>query len=124
MGSQVAVDLRLEQRAEADEILGGHQVNGVTHEMGTHDGPFGQKIFELLMTETGEPRPQAYVRGQRGLGLQAGQVLDRLPGRQRGPAQQQLALQRGAVQRPQAEPVRSHGPRLPLRARAVFSSAG
>jgi hypothetical protein len=87
----------LEQGAEADEILGGQQVDGVAHEVGTHHGPFGQKIFELLMTEAGEPRPQTYVRSQRGLGLQAGQVPDRRPGRHRGPAQQQLALQRGAV---------------------------
>ena len=55
------------------------------------------------MTEAGQPRPQAYVRGQRSLGLQAGQVPDCLPGRHRRPAQQQLALQRGAVQHPQAE---------------------
>jgi hypothetical protein len=72
-------------------------VDGVAHEVGTHHGPFGQKIFELLMTEASEPRPETYVRSQRGLGLQAGQVPDRRPGRHRDPAQQQLALQRGAV---------------------------
>jgi hypothetical protein len=94
---QVPVRQRLEQRAEADEILGGQQVNGVAHLVGTHDGPFGRKIFQLLRTEAGEPRPQPDVRGQRGLGLRAGQVPDGLPGRHRGPAQKQLAFERGAV---------------------------
>jgi len=44
-----------------------------------------------------------YVRDQRGLRLQPGQVPDRLPRRQLGPSKQQLAVERGAVKRPQAE---------------------
>ncbi len=46
----------------------------------------------MFRTETGEAGPQAYVRSQRGLGLQAGQVPDRRAGRPRVAAQQELAV--------------------------------
>ena len=45
-------------RSRAAAPLGGQQADGVAHEVGTHHGPFGQKVFELLMTEAGEPRPE------------------------------------------------------------------
>jgi hypothetical protein len=109
----------LVQRAEADEILGADQVDGVAHQMGAYHRPFGKYLFQMVRTESGEPRPQPHVRGQRRLGLHPGQVRDRLAGGQRGPAQQQLALQRGAVQRAQAQAVGGHA-----RAAAVASSAG
>ena len=116
---QVALHQGLVQGAEAEVVRGVHQVDGVTHQVGAYHGPFGQKIPQFLMTEAGQPRPQPDVRGQRGLGLQPGQVPDRLPGGQPGAVQQQLARQRGAVQRAQAQPAGTHP-----RAAAVGWSAG
>jgi hypothetical protein len=115
----MAAQQRLVQGAEADVIRGVHQVNRVPHQVGAYHGPFGHEVLQLLLTEAGQPRPQPDVRGQRGLGLQAGQVPDRVPGRHRGPVEQQLAVQRGAVQGAQAQAVRGHA-----RAAAVWSSAG
>jgi hypothetical protein len=86
-------------------------VNRVAHEVGAHHDPFGQKILEVVVAEAGQPRPQPDVGGQRGLGLQAGQVPDRITGRPRGPAQQELAVQGGAVQVQVAEPVHRVQPR-------------
>ena len=119
VAGQVAAQQGLVQGAEADVIRGVHQVDRVTHQVGAKHGPFGQKIFQGLVTEAGQPRPQPDVRGQRGLSLQVGQVADRVPRRHRGPVEQQLAVQRGAVQRAQAQAVRGHA-----RAAAVSSSAG
>ena len=76
--------------------------------MSAKHGPFGNKLLQLLMTEACQPRPQPDVRGQRGLRLQAGQAADRVEGGQRGPAEQELAVQRGAVQRSQAQPAVGH----------------
>jgi hypothetical protein len=98
----------LVQRAEADEVRRVHQVDGVAHQVSAKHGPFGHQVLQVLMTEAGQPRPQPDVRGQRGLGLQAGQVADRIEGRQRSPVEQQLARQRGAVQCPQVQAVRAH----------------
>ena len=117
---QHAVPQRLEQSPEEEEILGGQQVNGVAEQVGAHHGPFGQKVLKMLVTEAGQPRPQPDVRRERGLGLQRGQVLDRLPGGPGVPAQQQLAVQGGAVQGAGAELVGGHG----RSAAAVGSSAG
>jgi len=105
---------------EEEEILGGQQVNGVAEQVGAHHGPFGQKVLKMLVTEAGQPRPQPDVRRERSLGLQRGQVLDRLPGGPGVPAQQQLAVQGGAVQGAGAELVGGHG----RSAAAVGSSAG
>ena len=116
---QVAGQHGLVEGAEADVVRGVHQVDRVAHQVSAKHGPFGNKLLQLLMTEAGQPRPQPDVRGQRGLGLQAGQVADRVQGGQRGPVEQQLAVQRGAVQGPQAQAVRGHA-----RAAAVWSSAG
>ena len=69
---QVPVQQGLEQGAEADEIPCVHQVDRVPHQVGTYHGPFGNKVLQFLMTEAGQPGPQPDVRGQRGLGLQAG----------------------------------------------------
>jgi hypothetical protein len=110
----VAAQQGLVERAEADVIRGVHQVDRVTHQVGAKHGPFGKKILQFLLTEAGQPRPQPDVRGQRGLGLQAGQVTDRVPGRHRGPVEQQLAVQRGAMKGEgevggaQAQAVRGH----------------
>ena len=106
---QGAVHHGLEQRAEAEEIPGVHQMDRVAHEVGAEGNSFGQKVFEVVGTETGEPGPQADVRRQRGLGLQAGQVGEGLAGRQSGRLQQELAGEGGAVQRPGGEPVSGHG---------------
>ena len=116
---QVPGQQGLVQRAEPEVVPGVHQVDRVAHQVSAKHGPFGNKLLQLLMTEAGQPRPQPDVRGQRGLGLQAGQVPDRLQGGQRGPVEQQLAVQRGAVQRPQAQPAVCHA-----RAFAVWGSAG
>ena len=80
-----------------------HQVNGVAHEVSAQHGSFGQKGLKVFGTETDQAGPQAHVRGQRGLGLQASQVPDRRGGRPRVAAQQELAAERGAVQRAQGE---------------------
>lgn len=88
MPGQVAFDPRLVERPEADEVGGGDQVNGVAHEVGTHHDPFHQKIFEIVVAEAGQPRPQSDVGRQGGLGLQPGQVPDRVQGGPRGPAEQ------------------------------------
>jgi hypothetical protein len=95
-------------------------VNGVAEQVGAHHGPFGQQVFKSFVAEAGQPRPQPDVGREGGLGLQGGQVLDRLPGGPGVPVQQQLAVQGGAVQRADAEPVGGHG----RSATAVASSAG
>jgi hypothetical protein len=107
--SQGAAHHGLEQGAEAEEILGVHQVDRVAHEVGAEGNSFGQKIFEVLGTETGQPGLEPDVRSPRGLGLQAGQVGDGLAGGQCGRAEQELAAEGGAVQRPEAQLVSSHG---------------
>ena len=88
---QVPGQQGLVQRAEPEVVPGVHQVDRVAHQVSAKHGPFGNKLLQLLMTEAGQPRPQPDVRGQRGLGLQAGQMTDRLQGGQRGPVEQELA---------------------------------
>ena len=73
-------------------------MNRVAHEVSAHHGSFGQKIFEVFVAETGQPRPQPYVGREGGLGLQAGQVADRGQGGLLSPAQQELAGQGGPVE--------------------------
>jgi hypothetical protein len=66
-------------------------VDRVAHEVGAEGDSFGQKIFEVLGTETGEPGLEPDVRSAGGLGLQAGQVGDGLGGGQGGAVEEQLA---------------------------------
>jgi hypothetical protein len=86
--------------AEAQVIRGGHQVDRVAHEVGTHHDPFRQKVFEVVVAEAGQPRPQPGVRHLAGLGLQARQVRDRVAGPPPQALRQQLAVQGGAVELP------------------------
>ncbi len=116
---QVPGQQGLVQRAETEVVRGVDQVDRVAHQVSAEHGPFGNQVLQLLMTEAGQPRPQPDVRRQRGLRLQAGQAADRGEGGHRGPVEQELAVQRGAVQRPQAQPAVGHA-----RAFAVWGSAG
>ena len=69
---------------------------------------FGQKVVKFFVAEAGQPGPQPHVGREGSLGLQAPQVPDRLLRGHGGPAQQELAVERGAVQRPQAQAVGGH----------------
>jgi hypothetical protein len=83
-------------------------VDGVAEQVGPDHAPFGQKVLKFLMAEVGQPGPQPHVGREGRLGLQARQVLDRLLRGHRGPAQEELAVERGAVQGQQAQTV-CHG---------------
>ena len=80
----------------------------VAEEVGPHHGSFGQKVFKFLVAEAGQPGPEPHVGREGRLGLQASQVPHRLLRGHRGPAQQELAVERGAVQFAQAQAV-CHG---------------
>ncbi len=60
----------------------------------------------MVRPARGQPGAE-FDPGQRGL-AEAGQVADRVEGGHRGPVEQELAVQGGAVQRPQAQPARGH----------------
>ena len=75
----------------------------------THDAALGEKSIELIRIEPLEPRPQRDMRVGRHLRLQPDEVLDRRERVEPGPGEQQLAGERGAVQRPIAEQL--HGGR-------------
>ena len=95
---------RVEKRPERHEIRGVHGVDSGAHDGGTDHRPFGQKIGEIFRAEAGKPRPQPQVGRVGGLCLKSGQVPERLPRRERVPAQQELAVERGAVQGALAQP--------------------
>jgi hypothetical protein len=83
-------------------------VEGRTHDDDAHDPPVEEELPEAFGSEPIEPRPQRGVRVQRQLRLEADEVLDRIEsGHVRAP-EQQLALERGPVQRPPTQDLVAH----------------
>ena len=94
---------RLDERPEAPRVPGGDEVDRPAHQRHPHDGPIDQQVGELLAPEVHEAGPEPDVRGVRGLGLHPDEMLERRRDRQRGPAQEELSIERGAVQGADAE---------------------
>jgi hypothetical protein len=105
-GPEVPFQHRPQQRVEGQAVAGGDQVQGGAHERAA-DGPsLADQPAQLVRVEALKSRPQPDIGVPRFLGLHAHQVLDRVGGGPSHPAQQQLALEQRAVERPLAERVR------------------
>jgi hypothetical protein len=85
-------------RAPGEEVVGGRKVQRDAHQRRAQHLVGLEQRDELRGLEALQPRPQAVERRGRLLALHAGEVLDRLARAQRGAAQQQLALEQGAVE--------------------------
>ena len=77
---EAALVERLEQRLEAQRVVGRHQVDGVAHERGPDRPPGAYELRELFGAEALEPCPQPNVGEIGRLGLHAHQALDRRGG--------------------------------------------
>jgi hypothetical protein len=105
MPRDLGVEHRLHQRPELEAVVGAQQVERRSHRCDPHCLPLLDQRCELVGPEPLEPRPQSRVRVERHLRLQADEVLDRVERRQRVASQQELALERGSVERATAENV-------------------
>ncbi|TCO60743.1 hypothetical protein EV192_103318 [Actinocrispum wychmicini] len=81
-------------------VLGGEQVHGASHEMGSDHATSDQHVRELRRVERAQPRPETDERFLRLLRLHAAQVLDRVDGRHVGAVEQQLPGECRAVECP------------------------
>ena len=89
---------RLDERAQPQRVVGGDEVDGRAHERGPDRAAIDDGVGQLGRIEARQARPQADVRRQRGLGLQADEVLERRLDRHRPPLEQQLAGEQGTTE--------------------------
>jgi len=106
---------RLDDRAQGQAVARGEQVDCRAHHRDPDGLPVADQRRQLVRVEAVQPRPERHVRRLRQLRLQADHVLDRLRRRHLHPAQQQLAMQQRAVQRPLAKHLRDHATRMAYR---------
>ena len=100
---EALLEHRLVHRAPGEEVVGGRQVQRGAHQRRAQHLVGLEQRDQLRGLEALQPRPQAVERRGRLLALHAGEVLDRLARAQRRAAQQQLALEQGAVELAGAE---------------------
>ena len=96
-------DDRLHQRAKRQTVAGGDQVDGRAHQRNPYHLPLNEQLGQTLRLETFQPRPQTVIPRVGRLRLQPDQSLDRIEHWHLPAAHQHLSLQRGAVERAQAE---------------------
>ena len=94
----LALEPRLDQRAEREEVAARHQVDRCPHHRTADHLALLQQLDELGGLGSVQPCPQSDVRRERRLGLHADKVLDRLVRGRVVTFDQPLAVQRGAVQ--------------------------
>ena len=97
------LDHRLDERPEERSIANGREVDRPTHERQPDGLTIDEQPPELVRVEAFDARPQADVRGKRPLRLEPEQQLGHVRGLRPRPLEQELAGERGAVQRPPAE---------------------
>ena len=101
--AQLGFENRLHERAQQQAVVGGDEVDRPAHDADPHELPALEQLRQRLRPEALEPRPERRVRVVRHLRLHADEVLDGRERRQRRPLEQELARERGAVQRPVAQ---------------------
>jgi hypothetical protein len=69
---------RLVKRPKREVVGGAQQVNRAAHHVGAHGPALRDQVRELARLEIGQSGPEADVGGERGLRLEAGDVLDRV----------------------------------------------
>jgi hypothetical protein len=102
---EAAVEHRLHGRAQARGVLGRDQVDGRPHQRHPHHPALDQRGRQRVRPEAGHAAPQPDIGRVGGLGQEAHQVFERVLYGKRAALQQQLARQRGPVERPPADPV-------------------
>ena len=94
---------RLHERPQRERVVRVDEMDGHAHERGPHRPPLLERGRQHARVKALQPGPQRHVRSQRRLGLQADEVVERVGGRAVHPAEQPLALEQRAVERPRRE---------------------
>jgi hypothetical protein len=98
-----ALDHRLHERPQEQRVADGDEVHGAAHQLDPDGLAVGQQAAQLVRVEAGDARLQAEVGRERGLGLQAEEVLDDAGHVARHALQQQLPGEQRAVELTPAE---------------------
>jgi len=94
---------RVQEWSHRQRILGGDQMDGRAHQRYPHDGPVVGTAGEFVGVERFEPVPQRCVGNRRDLRLEAHYVVHRLQYGHPDPVEQELAGERGSVERAPTE---------------------
>ena len=103
VGLEAACVDGVEERAKAQTVLRGDQVDRGAHQGDPHQLSLLEQRRDLLRVERLQAAPQPDVPGLRGLCLKPDQVGDEVSRRQGRPLEQMLAPQRRAVERATVE---------------------
>ena len=109
---ELGVQHRLHQRPQDECVVGGDEMDRPPHHDDPDDPALRQVVGERLGTEPLEPGPEARVRVERHLRLQADDVLHRPDHVDLGAAQQELASQRRPAQRSSGQQPGTHAPAI------------
>jgi hypothetical protein len=91
------------RRVECGVVVGVHGVERDAHQRRLDDLTSGERLVELRGAEAVDSVPHGDVRRHRFLRLEGDDATDRLNDGQPRPPEQQLPLQRGAVQLPHGQ---------------------
>ena len=95
----------LHERAQAEAVGGGDEVERAAHDADSHRLAGEQRRLELRRLEALDPRAERDVVVARHLRLQADEVVDHVERRPFDPLEQELTRERRAIQRPIGEDV-------------------
>ncbi len=108
MARQLSVERRLDQRTQHETVLGSEEMQCGAHHHDARDPPVEHELRQLVGLELVDPGPQPEIRVQRQLRLHPDQMPDGVERGCRGPAEQQLTLERRPIEGPSVEYVGRH----------------